>query len=158
MNPEPIAPAAPATGQLPAYLPPTAPPRRRHTGLVVGLILAALVLVGGGVALALALTHAGPIAGPSTFTANGTLTMKTGCESIGGYGDITTGTQVVLTGDGKTLSVGTLASTHSSTQCAYTFTLEKVPAGLKFYGVTISHRGTVQFTEADLRAGINLTL
>lgn len=163
MNPEPIAPAAPATGQLPAYQLPATPPRRRRTGLVVGLALAALVLVGGGVALALALTHGGPAATSKaqtqTFTATGTLTVTGGCESIGGYGDITTGTQVVLTdGAGKTVSVGQLQSTHSSTVCSYIWTLPDIPVGEKFYGIAVARRGVLQITESQLRAGININI
>jgi hypothetical protein len=33
-----------------------------------------------------------------------------------------------------------------------------VPAGKKFYGVSVSHRGTVQFTEQEIKAGPGLTI
>lgn len=173
MNPEPIqwgatraqplgSPAAPVTGQLPTHQPTTVPPPRRgRTGLVVALVLASLILVGGGTVLAFALTHRGPAATSKaqtqTFTATGTVTVTGGCESIGGYGDITDGTQVVLTdGAGKTVSVGTLASTHSSTVCSYTWTLTGIPVGERFYGIAVARRGVLQITEGQLRTGVDI--
>jgi hypothetical protein len=124
------------------------------------LIAAGVVLLlAGGVTLG-ALVYLGKtpvsVPGVSHFTVNGDLQIVGGdCGGLG-YGDITTGTEVTLTDDsGKVISVGQLMGASA---CKWTFTLADVPAGGKFYGITISHRGTLHYTEAQLRQGVHLSL
>jgi hypothetical protein len=91
----------------------------------------------------------------STFHVPGTLTINgVDCDGIG-YGDLREGTEVTLTDEsGKVLAVGELARTGA---CSFTFSLD-APTGKKFYGVTISHRGTVHYTEDELRHGLQLSI
>lgn len=87
------------------------------------------------------------------------------CLGIGGYSDISTGAQVVVTdAAGKTIAVGTLGqgstdNTPSKTsfgsttykRCVIPFTVAGIPTGEDFYGVQVGHRGAIQQTEAQLR-------
>jgi hypothetical protein len=117
-----------------------------------------VLFIGGGVTVG-ALVYLGKtpvsVPGVSRFTAHGDITIIGDCSGFG-YSDIRSGTEVTLTDDaGKVISVGHLVSTGS---CTWDFTLPDVPPGGKFYGVTISHRGTLHYTEAQLRANIHLSL
>jgi hypothetical protein len=129
-------------------------------GLLVSLLVLAVLLCGGGAA-AIAVVTLGrspirtPLSRPATFPVHGRLIIGGGCSGFG-YSDIGDGTEVTLTDDaGKVLSVGQLSSAGG---CLWNFTLPDVPVGGKFYGITISHRGTVHFTEKELRAGVTLSL
>ncbi len=149
----------PAIAYPPAYGPPPAtPPRGRRTGLYLGLAAAIVVLLAGigvgGYAL-LARSGTSLPGHPAKITVNGSLIITGGCDSFG-YGDIKAGTQVVITDEHQTtLGVGQLTTAGT---CRWTFQVPGVPAGKSFYGVTISHRGTIQYTEAQLRQGVQLSL
>ncbi len=152
-------PAAPVDGASPFPHPPTdqspPAPRKRRTGLIVGLVAAAVVLlvgVGGG---AFALTGTSRVAAPRTFGFNGTFQITSDCLNVG-YSDIRGGIQVVVTNEHQTVLAA--APLVSDGPCRWTFDVRNVPAGAKLYGLTVSHRGTVQYTEAELRAGPHLTL
>jgi len=108
---------------------------------------------------------------PDDFTAHGTMQLisasnvanpggDSGCYGTGGYSDLRPGAQVVVAdADGKTLAIGELGvGSGAAVACVLPFTVTGVPAGKKFYGVSVSHRGTVQFTEAELKAGASLTI
>lgn len=110
---------------------------------------------------------------PATFTASGhlslhdsdfvhldaTQTAVTDCSGggQGGYSDIQGGTQVVVTDPtSKIVAVGSLGEPVTGDllgTCEFPWTVPGVPAGLATYGVEVSHRGSLQETEADLRAG-----
>lgn len=141
------------------HLTPTVPVRRRRTGLLVTLLVLGGLVVGAAVASGV-LFAVGKL-GAQTFTAHGTVTVAVSC-STPGYEDISAGTQVVLTDEAqKVISVGVLsprADWNHPTWCEFTFTLPDVPAGKRFYGITVSHRGTVEYTEAQLRHGPEMTL
>jgi hypothetical protein len=152
-------PAAPVDGAGPYLYPLThqllPAPRKKRTGLILALVAAAVVLlVGAGIA-ALTLAGVGPAAAPPTFGFNGTLQITGGCTG-GGFSDIQDGTQVVVTDEKQTVLAA--APLVSDGPCKWTFLVRNVPASAKFYGLTISHRGTVQYTETQLRAGPHLTL
>lgn len=155
----PAAPIDPTNAFPPAYGPPPTPPRKRHTGLIVGIVLSVVVLLGGSIALVFALTGSGVVTIPGVvqqrFDAQGRLEITGGCSGLG-YSDIREGTQVVLTDEKQTVLAA--ASLVSDGTCRYYFLLKGIPTGRSFYGITISHRGTLQMTEAELRAGIMLTL
>jgi hypothetical protein len=159
-----------AQGELhgvPAVADPPAAPTKLRINRRVALIMAVLLLLMAGAVTALVVSSQ-----PSTFTVTGTFAITapagtynpaTYCTGAG-YADVHTGTEVVLSDEaGKTLAVGQLVADASLGDasrrgCAYTFTLTGVPAGIKIYGLTMSHRGTVHYTEAQLRAGPHLTL
>lgn len=156
--PEPEAPYT-QTFYVPGVPAPMPPRRRRRTGLVVGLVAAALVLFGGSAILTYVVIGHGTVSitgAPRTFTTNGTLTISgVDCGSWG-YGDLKTGTEVTLTDEtGKVLAAGSLTQIAT---CSFTFTLERIPPGRSFYGVTISHRGTIHYTEAQMRSGLQLSI
>lgn len=78
-----------------------------------------------------------------------------------GYEDITEGAQVVIAdSSGKTLAIGSLEGGRrvASTACSFTFTIKGVPDGEAFYGISVAHRGAVQFTRADLDKPIRLSV
>jgi hypothetical protein len=155
------APAYPA-GQLPEQsqpIPPYGPPpKRRRLGLIIGLAIAgALVLAGVGLAAVYVGVDRGALPGtPGSFNVTGSLTINGGdCDSIG-YSDLHDGTEVTLVDErGTVLAVADLAQTAT---CSFDFSFDKVPVGRQFYGVTISHRGTLHYTEAQLRQGIELSI
>lgn len=89
------------------------------------------------------------------------------CHGVGGYSDITPEATIVIHDpDGKVIATSELGTGESTgfdggpvpAICRFTIWVTKVPEQ-KFYGVEVSHRGTVQFTEEQVRAGnVNLTL
>jgi hypothetical protein len=153
-----------------APAPAHAPARRRRTWPVYAGIAAALLT--GVVALVVVLNRGGG------FTVSGTMTLQMAgladtnlrsdgiaCDGTskaagGGYSDVATGVQVVISDSaGKTVAVGRLGSGATKGRfCVMPFTIANVPAGKGFYGVEVSHRGRLQYPEADLRHGLALTL
>jgi hypothetical protein len=142
----------------------------RTASFIAAIVTALMVGVGIGFAIG-HLTAGGSNGGGGPSQAAGsmihvhgtfTLTDSTGfnhpsdygatCHGISGYSDIAPGAEVVISDDaGKTLSITGLDQgfvTANST-CQFTFTAT-VPAGLKFYGIEISHRGTVKETEQGM--------
>lgn len=113
---------------------------------------------------ALALTGCGP----STFAAKGTITVVgsvTGgndkCKGYQGYDDMDEGAQVKVAVDGKTVGTGSLkqgTSTDNGYSCNFAFEVPDVPAGSKFYSVTVSHRGSIDYKEDELKSGVSLQL
>jgi len=82
------------------------------------------------------------------------------CAGYQGYSDIAAGAPVVITDQGGTvIATGQLATgsaavdtaTGRATSCVLDFTVPDVP-DRPFYGVAVSHRGTVTFSAADARA------
>jgi len=73
------------------------------------------------------------------------------CAGSGGYSDIQAGAEVVISDDnGATLAITHLTGGSGlSTSCEFSIAT-KVPAGKGFYGVTVSHRGTVKMSEAEV--------
>jgi len=123
---------------------------RRRSGLVVGLVIGlVLLLAAAGIGTYL-LTRRGA----DTFDAHITLTVP-GCASPG-YDDIRNGTQATLTNAHNT--VVSIAQLDIIGTCHWQATFPKVPAGEAFYGITIGRRGTLQFTEQELRAGADLSI
>jgi hypothetical protein len=109
-------------------------------------------------------------ASPTSLSVKGTLTLTDSafslsdvgavCNGSGGYDDITTGAQVVVTSEtGTVLATGALGAGAVLTpgSCTFDLAVPDVPPGHKFYGVTVSHRGVLQFT-ADQLSNVSLTL
>lgn len=105
-----------------------------------------------------------------TFTTHGEVdvrgdatTVRVGagtCSGIGGYDDLNVGAEVVISDStGKTLAVGAItgASGPNLSECDLVFNID-VPSGKKFYGVSVTHRGIAQETEAQMKAGVQLTI
>lgn len=106
----------------------------------------------------------------SSFTATGSLVLADSggvqslpggsCQGKNGYNDIHQGTQVVVTDQAGTvigtgaLESGLLVGGH----CMFAFTVPSVPSGKSFYGVSVSHRGTLQYKQAELQGGLQLSL
>jgi len=114
--------------------------------LVGMLVLAALLLAGCG--------------GESTFTAKGTLgivavdSTTDDCSSgTGGYDDITEGASVVIyDASDKKLAIGSLKAGKEygdNGLCVFKFKIPDIPSGKGPYGVEISHRGQIAFTEKE---------
>jgi hypothetical protein len=106
----------------------------------------------------------------ATMTIHGKLTLTAtvddwypghDCSGEDGFSDIKPGAEVVVSDDtGKTLAIDALgvgAIGNILEECVFPFTVNNVPAGKGFYGVTVSHRGTVKFREAEV-ASAQLTL
>jgi hypothetical protein len=158
----PDVPITPPSPQQPVSPPPQyapiLPPRKRRTGLIVGLVVAAVVVLVGAGVVVLGLTGHTPISVPGVsrgFQVRGMLTVAN-CDSLG-YDDIQAGTEVTITDEsGKVLAVGKLNG--GAAHCNFPFVIDNVPPGEKFYGITISHRGTLHYTEAQMRQELDLTL
>jgi len=85
-----------------------------------------------------------------------------GCEGIGGYSDIRSGTGVTLKdGGGKVLATSFLDSVSgTSNSCVFKVSLASVPE-VPFYTVEISHRGQLSYSLADMKTqdwSLDLTL
>lgn len=149
------------------HLPPAPPktgPSARQKWMIAGLVVA-IIGVGLTVGGKLLLRH-------SDFTTVGTVTftstsggmdgLGTKCFGRAGYGDLIPGGAVDVTDNaGKTVAIGTITdngTTVGSSTCVLPFTVSGVPAGKRFYGVTVTHRGVVQFTEAQMKAGVSLKI
>jgi hypothetical protein len=83
----------------------------------------------------------------------------------GGYADIASGTQVTVTdGDGTVIAIGTLgdgvtphtpdvwAGDWEYPPCLFPFTIEGVPDSGTIYGIEVSHRGVIQFSEDEAQS------
>src|SRR5206468_324064 len=78
------------------------------------------------------------------------------CFGEGGYSDIGAGTGVnVYDQSGAIVAVGQLASGRGSysSGCTLTFSVPDVPSGSKFYQVEVSHRGKMNLSAQDAKAG-----
>lgn len=122
---------------------------------------------GGIVAVAVVLLLTGCTAQPVSFTTHGTFmvpgafsTTTDLCAPDDGYSDVRPGMQIVVEDESsKTLAVGTLGEPESASgECVFKFTVTGVPTGHKFYKVVSGRRGAVEYTENQLRTGVNLTL
>lgn len=118
--------------------------------------------------------------GPGTFTVSGTVILSRGqftwvssenptCNGFNGFDDIRGGGQVTVTdASGKTLAVGSISrgnaegittetdGTHRAAICPLPFSVLDVPRGVGPYGVKITHRGTLTYTEDQLIASLTL--
>ena len=154
--------AAPAVQSDTVHLAPVAPPqpfwRRRRVWVLSG---AAFVFI------AIIITAMILVSAPQPFTVKGTLEVVNsdfGADpcSIAGNEYIVEGAAVTVTdASHKTVALGQLGAGHkdnASLGCSFTFTVNDVPPGPKFYGVEISHRGSVQYTAAQLHDGVALSL
>jgi hypothetical protein len=150
--------------------PPPRPPWWRRKLILIPAGAFALVL-----AIVLPLTA---FAGPGTFTAQGSETVTIDAP------DVTDGSQVTVTDSGgHILGTGTLVTDDSAAaqkeisqydalnaslgafggggpgMSVYKFTVAGLPGGQARYGVQIGqNRGTLWFTEAQMRAAANLSL
>ncbi|MFI0721686.1 hypothetical protein [Streptomyces sp. NPDC021224] len=159
----------PAARALAADATPPVPRAGRWRPVALGAV-AGLVLGGGGVGAAWALSTAGssPPA-PTPFTLLGTLSLShavdldeeaASCAGSGGYDDIVQGAAVtVYDATGTVVATGSLGeglrgqAGYSSAACEFPVTVLGVPAGRTFYAVEIAHRGRIAVTEADAEAG-----
>lgn len=148
----------------------------------------ALALAGFALTACAATPAAKPTPTPKPFSATGTIsvpmdisaslplqngkpTIGNPCIPKGGYSDIDGGAQVIVSdGSGETVAVGELdegglqngpsGSAFYQSVCEYPFTVDDVPARVKFYSVHIgnTNRGEQTYTAAQLKSGIALTL
>jgi hypothetical protein len=124
---------------------------------------------GALVCAAAALTMAGCSSASPGITAHGLVTVEESCDQgTADYPDIGPGAQVTVTDPShKVVTTSILGSQHSrqlvkgagdfGAVCSYPFTV-KVPAGLARYGITVSHRGTIYYSPAQMAKGPWLTM
>lgn len=107
---------------------------------------------------------------PADFTLDGKLTLRLGafqwnhgngnpCSGYDGYTDIAAGAPVVITDQGgAVIATGQLDSGTAvldgdrASACVLTFAVPHVP-DRPFYGVTVSHRGTLTYSAAQAKSG-----
>lgn len=90
------------------------------------------------------------------------------CWGTGGYGDLTIGAAVAVTDPaGIIVALGPITTGHvgdydgngvTALTCNLGFTVSNIPSGKSFYGVEVTHRGAVTYSEATLRNPITLTV
>lgn len=102
---------------------------------------------------------------PKPFTITGTVTINATCGQVRGYDDIHTGTQVIVTDAAGTVIAtgyitdeGRVTFSGPLTRCTLPFMVTDVPEGKDFYGIEISRRGKVTFTEDQVRQPLTLTI
>lgn len=81
-----------------------------------------------------------------------------GCQGTGNVSDLDAGRAVVVAdSQGRQVAVGVMQmgklASGNRNWCVMPFIVRGVPRGLPTYSVTISHRSTVVYTPAGLRAG-----
>lgn len=103
---------------------------------------------------------------PTTFVLTGTFELTDGVVGDGaggckgsdsqGYSDIFEGAAVtVYDATGTVVATGGLGeSTRAGNTCRFDVAVSDVPTGRRFYKVEVSHRGTVQLTEAEASSGV----
>lgn len=152
--------------------PQSAAPRRRPRRWLVPAIAALVLLVAAGTGWyafrALGEKEQAPAKSAKTMDVVGNITLTDGvlnvdgvqCAGRGGYDDIRPGAQVVVTdAAGSTIALGELRGGHfEGTSCVLEFTVRGVPTGQAFYGVEVSHRGRLQYTEIQVREFLRLSL
>ena len=140
----------------------TSPPRptRRRLWPTLLLVAAAVAVIGGGTLLALTLLSNDTVTVKGEVQLIGITNVKgehDDCYGIGGYDDLRGGASVVVTdATGTTVGVGSLRPgvlnlSKDPYYCGLAFEIE-VPAGKGFYGIEVTHRGRVQFSEAEAGA------
>lgn len=147
------------------------PPRGYRFGAASGF--AAAVLLGAiGVGAYFGINALTVVNKPNPFTLTGTLQLNSDsittsglpigykCAGEGGYTDIGPGTALTVSDEtGKLLAKGAIESSYGqSGACTLTFKIYNVPGGATFYKVEVSHRGQMSYTEAEAKAGIDLSL
>ncbi|MFE9538968.1 hypothetical protein [Streptomyces sp. NPDC006691] len=101
---------------------------------------------------------------PEPFDTDGTITLTDvgadledgqPCSGTGGYSDMDFGTQVNVTDAAGTLVATSSLGLGEKTEagCTFSFTVDEITPGSKFYTVEVSHRGGLTQTEDELRAG-----
>lgn len=123
------------------------------------IVVAAALIVGG---VALFAPRAFTVKGALVLTDSGVLANGGTCQYYGdGYSDIEGGASVsIRDAAGKTIGLGSLLKGKSvgDNTCAFFFTIKDVPDGEKFYGVEVTHRGVVQYTPKQMKAGPVMSL
>lgn len=152
------------------------PPRRRLGTAGIVTLAAAVLAIGLGIGYT-AFHHsstpkaATATAAPGTFTLIGGITLPLSDVVAGasagtchgnwqGWQDIAPGASVVITDQaGTTIATGVLqegngeTTASGGTDCRLGFAITGVPDDRTFYGVTVSHRGTVQFSAQQAKSG-----
>lgn len=114
--------------------------------------------------LALTLTGCG-----GSFGVEGTMTLLDGvteyapgggeCDGYGGYDDITPGAQVIISAEGETVGKGELGDgIYEDGWCVFPFSVTEISGGSDFYTVEISGRGGLEYTQAELEEGVELSI
>ncbi|MFD6549429.1 hypothetical protein [Streptomyces sp. NPDC058398] len=94
----------------------------------------------------------------ATVTLEGEFALTDEVLSVdSGYEDIAEGTSVTVYGaKGDVVATGSLGDSKPSDSglaCTFKIAVEDVPKGEKFYKVEVSHRGTVQLSAEEAKAG-----
>lgn len=143
------------------WTPPSTPAHRRRRNpapfIIVAVVILALLIAGAVYAFNAS----------STITIKGSLTIQNNidggktCQGGKGFDDIRGGTSVVVhDAGGRTIATGQLddgvgsnfATSEMAMTCRFSFTVTGVPKQ-RFYGIEVSHRGTVTFTAKQVAAG-----
>ena len=109
---------------------------------------------------------------PEPFTLTGTLLLNSdsirtsglptgfNCAGSRGYDDVGPGAPVTVADEtGKLLAKGAIESSYGQQGfCMLRFKVDAVPGGAKFYRVQVAHRGEMSYTEAEAKAGVDLSL
>jgi hypothetical protein len=162
----------------PSYAPPAYAPDRRNRSLVIVLVImiVGIFVIAGVTGYVLWDKRAQPItiSGSLVLPSNG-FDAPSNIECMGkdGYDDIREGAAVVIhDAAGKVMATGELKHGKPSEfsdmdgvlteavpqKCTFAFTVHDVPAGQKFYGVEVSHRGTVNYSATQVKSAVSLSL
>jgi hypothetical protein len=114
---------------------------------------------------------------PAAFTITGAVNLDVGnftwdsdtmsCAGKDGYDDLAPGAQTIVTDPaGTTIAVGQITTGKAqmddddgqAASCALSFVVNDVPAGKGFYGIEVSHRGRLQYSELQAHGILQLSV
>ncbi|HET6356080.1 hypothetical protein [Streptomyces sp.] len=162
----------------PPEQPPTTPPppsgRRTLTTALVGALAGAAIVgaawyatssTGDSSKASSTAVSKAATSEPSTFNLTGQFTLNEGaiddgaggCEGTGGYEDISLGTSVtVYDAAGAVIATSSLLLSEfdeTARSCTFDVLVQDVPAHESFYQVEIGHRGKLQLSAQEAKAG-----
>ena len=139
---------------------------RRSQILFAVAVLLVAISVGGYFAVNAFVKSKPPFILTGTFQLNNASIRTSGlppgynCAGEQNYGDIGPNAPVTVTDEtGKLLAKGAIQSSYGEQSwCLLLFRVNDVPGGAKFYKVQVAQRAEMSYTEAEAKAGINISL
>lgn len=135
-------------------------PDKRRPRWLIPVIATGVVLVLAGVVTYFLLTRSISVTGRVELGDGDFIGENSDCYGQGGLSDISAGAEITVTGpDGTVLAFAHLehGTRTSVTECDLPFAL-KVPRGQGIYTFTMERRGSIHYSEDDLKQPVEIVL